>query len=263
MAGDLSGPVGYAPSYAPVIAPNWTGFYLGVNGGYGWDANQSARTYDEPTILFGSPVLPDDSRTSNGIDRSGGFGGGQIGYNWQFPGGFKDAGSNWVIGVEADIQGAGIDGSSSANGTWNVSPNTYVAPYYDKGSIDWFGTLRARLGYAYGPALFYVTGGLAFGEVRETVSFPGLTYIVGSLSRSNVDTGYTVGGGIEYKFGGAWSVKLEYQYIDLGTYHLSASATDPSGIASESIRSNSISDSINTVRVGINYHLNNVYVPLK
>ncbi len=259
-AADLSD-TGSAPvSYKDVpVAASWTGFYAGVNGGYGWAANSSAYTYDERGILLG--LFPyDDSARSNGIDRSGGFGGGQIGFNWQLPGGFKDRPSAWVLGVEADIQGAGISGSSSANGTLTVGGIPFTAPFNDKGSIDWFSTLRARLGYAYGDALFYVTGGFAAGDVKETTSYPGV--LVTSLSRDNIDTGYALGAGIEYKVGGAWTVKAEYQLIDLRTYHLAASASDAFK-DSETVRSNPISDSLNTVRVGLNYHLNNVNEPLK
>ncbi len=255
-AADLSDTGSYKD--APVAA-TWTGFYAGVNGGYGWAANSSAHTYEEPGILLG--LFPyDNTARSPGIDRSGGFGGGQIGFNWQLPGGLKDGPSAWVLGVEADIQGAGISGSSSANGTLTVLGTPYTVPFNDKGSIDWFGTLRARLGYAYGDALFYVTGGFAAGDVKETTSYPGL--VVTSISRDSVDTGYAVGAGIEYKVGGAWTVKAEYQLIDLRTYHLAASARDAFK-DSESVLSNPISDSINTVRVGLNYHLNNGYEPLK
>ncbi len=262
-AADLSPAVSYPASYkdAPVVAPSWTGFYAGVNGGYGWDAKSSAHTYDDASYyIFSNYDFP---TTSNGIDRSGGFGGGQIGYNWQFPGGFKDGPNPWFLGVEADIQGAGISGHSSANGELITSPGIpTVAPFTDKGSIDWFGTVRGRIGYAYGPALLYVTGGLAYGEVKETVGYPGLPELVASLSRNNVDVGYAVGGGIEYKIGGAWSVKAEYQYIDLGAYRLSASASDAYG-DTQTVKSNSISDAIHTVRVGLNYHVNDVYAPLK
>ena len=109
-----------------VAAPIWSGFYIGVNGGYGWTANDG-------------PLAPE-----------GGFGGGQIGYNWQGLFGY----SPWVIGIEADIQGAGI--SDSVSDVLGSQEN----------SLNWFGTVRGRIGYAAGPALIYATGGFAYGEVQ-------------------------------------------------------------------------------------------------
>ena len=180
-----------------VAAPIWSGFYIGVNGGYGWTANDG-------------PLAPE-----------GGFGGGQIGYNWQGLFGY----SPWVIGIEADIQGAGISDSN------RVGEN----------SLNWFGTVRGRLGYAFGPALLYATGGFAYGEV-ESKFFDGPSF-------TETQTGYVVGGGLEYKVNPAWSVKAEYQYINLDASDLNG-AGPLNGNFGFSDRSE-----INTFRVGLNYTL--------
>ena len=177
-----------------VAAPTWSGFYIGVNGGYGWTANDG-------------PLAP-----------SGGFGGGQIGYNWQGLFGY----SPWVIGIEADIQGAGISDSA----------------YYRENSLNWFGTVRGRIGYAFGPALLYATGGFAYGEVESKWD---------GFSVSETQTGYVVGGGLEYKFNPAWSVKAEYQFINLDASDLNG-AGPLNGNWGNSDRSE-----INTFRVGLNY----------
>ena len=158
-----------------VAAPTWSGFYIGVNGGYGSTANDG----------FLSP--------------SGGFGGGQIGYNWQGLFGY----SPWVIGIEADLQGAGIS-DSAGYGT-----------DYMQNSLNWFGTVRGRVGYAIGPTLIYATGGFAYGEVESKGNALGLLYDV-----SETQTGYAVGGGVEYKFNPAWSIKGEYLFIDLDASNL-------------------------------------------
>ncbi len=189
----------------PVFAaqPIWTGFYVGFNGGYGATANDG----------YLSP--------------SGGFGGGQIGYNWQGLFGY----SPWVIGIEADIQGAGI------------SDSTGYGPAYMQNSLNWFGTVRGRLGYAIGPTLIYATGGFAYGEVELKGNLPAFAYDV-----SETQTGYVVGGGVEYKFNPAWSVKGEYQYINLDASNWNGAGPlngSPYGDRSE----------INTFRVGLNYHL--------
>jgi outer membrane immunogenic protein len=156
-------------------------------------------------------------------DQSGGFGGGQIGYNWQ---GALGLGPRWVAGVEADFQGSGIEQGNA--------------------SLNWFSTVRARLGYEFGPALVYGTGGFAFGEVENT-----RTKSRTSTTSSDTQTGYVVGAGAEYRFSPAWSIKGEYQFISLD-------ATDGPAIGRNGNRSE-----IDTIRVGLNYRLGRNWDPLK
>src|SRR5580692_7301717 len=135
-----------APTYAkaPVMAPaySWSGFYIGVNGGYGWEDPTVVLTPNDPNVV-GSPVSP--ASWTN----SGGFGGGQIGYNYQFA-------RQWLAGLEADIDVSGLKGSGSSA----------VRPFQNLTSqnVDWFGTVRGRLGWL--PTdrfLVFATGGLAYG----------------------------------------------------------------------------------------------------
>ncbi len=219
-------PTPYAGGYKDgpaYVGVNWSGFYAGVNGGYAFDAQ--AR--------------------HGGILDDGGFGGGQLGYNWQ--GGFG-LGAHFVFGIETDIQGSGID--NSANSKIEFSNGSFD-PDRHSISIDYFGTVRGRLGYAADRTLFYFTGGFAYGEVDNhfTDLTTGLFYKTGS-----VQTGYVLGGGVEHKFTPAWSLKVEYQYIDLSH----DDATDGLGghIGTKDTE-------INTVRGGINYHFGTVYEPLK
>ena len=190
--GYLDGPV-----YASVDM--WNGFYGGVNVGGGGSAN------------------------SGDLSPSGGFGGGQIGYNWQ---GVLGLGSQWVLGIEADIQGSGIEDSA----------------FGVKSSLNWFGTVRGRIGYAFGQTLVYGTGGLAFGEVENTPF-------------TETQTGYAVGAGVEYKFNPAWSIKGEYQFISLD-------ASDPSGAGALGLTGGDRSEA-NTFRVGVNYHFGQSFAVLK
>lgn len=174
----------------------------------------------------------------HGLSPEGGFGGGQIGYNWQ---------GIWhphlVLGIEADIQGAGIE-DKGTDGVLNY-----------KSSLDWFGTVRGRIGYAADRALVYFTGGFAYGGVRNSVSNAGVDY-----SFSGTATGYVLGGGLEYKITPAWSVKAEYQYINLGK-------NDPvsaGGFAFTSLPTTTLDDdAYHTVRVGLNYHFGQGFEPLK
>jgi outer membrane immunogenic protein len=206
----------------PSYGVNWSGMYVGVNGGYGWD---------ESNI---SGKLPPDFR----IKPEGGFGGGQIGVNWQQ--------GNIVFGLEADLQAASItDTKSIAIGQYTLGT---------KSTLDWFGTLRGRLGYAAGPALVYATGGLAYGRITDeklcSSSGPCDCAPNTAWKNSTDASGYVAGAGAEYKLNPNWSVKAEYQYINLGQE--SAWAKD----AKEDYE-------VSTVRAGLNYHLGGGYGPLK
>ncbi|MGC1584198.1 MAG: outer membrane beta-barrel protein, partial [Rhodomicrobium sp.] len=128
---------------------------------------------------------------------------------------------------ETDLEGSGISGS---------------VPGYTS-QMDWFGTVRGRVGYAFDRALVYATGGFAYGNVTNT-GWP-----------SETQTGWVVGAGVEYKITPSWSAKVEYQYMDLD-------ATDPTGagrLGDASLGQTEVS----TVRVGVNYFVGGIYEPLK
>lgn len=195
FAADLGPYQPYNPQAAPVVqyeAPSiWEGAYIGINGGYGW----SNSTFTDP---------------------EGGFGGGQIGYNWQ-----RD---RFVFGFEGDIQGADISGRA-------FDPSDFATAHSD---VNWFSTVRGRLGFASGPWLFYGTGGLAVAGVDTHIN-------VGPdhFRDSNTDVGYAAGGGIEWAFAPNWSAKAEYLYIGLGDDTLSSG--------------DRINNDFQTVRLGLNY----------
>jgi outer membrane immunogenic protein len=126
--------------------------------------------------------------SSNNIDVSGGFVGGTLGYNWQQ--------GQAVFGLETDIAWSGIDGS----GTIGAVPVT--------AGSDWFGTVRGRLGLAVDRSLWYVTGGLAYGNVNARSP-------VASFDTTN--TGWALGGGVEFALAGPWTAKVEYLHLDLGS----------------------------------------------
>ncbi|QFR32891.1 outer membrane protein [Ancylobacter sp. TS-1] len=146
-----------------------------------------------------------------GINPDGFLGGGQIGVNYQFD-------NNIVLGAEADFQGSDIKDSS-------------IYGYESK--LDYFGTVRARLGYAMGNVLPYVTGGLAWGHHEVSDNLLG-------LSSDKTLVGWTVGGGLEYALTNNWTVKAEYLYMDLGDDYYD-SIGDKSGLTA------------NIVRAGVNY----------
>jgi len=201
-------------SAAPAPGYNWTGLYLGVNLGYGWGSDSVRVSGDaaatEPALAAG--VLP---RSLAGSP-AGIIGGGQGGYNFQI--------DRWVLGVEADVQGADISSSESVS---RAVPGFFTFVTKASQTLDLFGSARGRVGFAViDPLLLYVTGGLAYGNVKLSASStnPGCVGVCTSGSTSALNAGWTVGGGLEYAFSRRWSVKGEYLYYDLG--ELSKTVTD-------------------------------------
>jgi outer membrane immunogenic protein len=208
---------------SPAPAFTWTGFYVGANLGYGFSAaNDQFRTNGVNIPTFG------------GISPKGVFGGGQIGYNWQFN-------SPLVLGLEGDFQGSGIRASSFFGGKYTA-----------KSELDWFGTVRGRAGYAIDRALLYVTGGYAVGSIKNSVSFPG--WFEGN---SRTASGYAIGGGVEYALTGAWSVKAEYQYLNFGNRNLTGTQGAYTGVGG-TVRD----DAFHTVRLGLNYRFGEPAAPV-
>ena len=175
FAADLPSRRAPAPVIAAVPVFTWTGFYLGVNAGYGWNDSDSI------TLSNGAVITSVD-------DSEGGFvGGAQAGYNYQI--------GSFVVGVEGDIQYADFGGAS------------YVIPgvgTFDDNSDDWFGTVRARAGVAFDRALIYATGGFAFADDRNgwTVG-GGLEYAITNNLSAKVEGLYVNLDEQDYTFGGA------------------------------------------------------------
>ncbi len=248
-------PGGYKDGPAYVPANTWTGFYIGVNGGYGWSAGNSevAVTLHD----YGNRVA---TKTSSLDNSNAGFGGGQIGYNWQH--------GNLVFGVEADLQGTDINGKGAA--AVNIEDLLIAANATAQTSLDWFGTVRGRLGYAFDRTLVYATGGFAFGGVKDRLSLSVDDHhldnggvVTGTAAKDTTRTGFVLGGGIEYALTPAWSLKGEYQYIDLGSSNLTAAAANPLTESSNATGSLKADHTYHTARVGLNYHVGQSYEPLK
>jgi outer membrane immunogenic protein len=260
-----------APPPSPPSAPvyNWTGFYVGGNIGASFGR---AKTDFNGTPLFGEtlsgpvPFTPGFAGSDTAYP-SGFMGGGQIGYNWQYS-------PLIVVGLEADIQGAlerETDNLSPQNFFFQSSTafgeGTAVTNYTTQ--IDWFGTVRLRIGYVWGngEVMSYVTGGLAYGEVKingtNTVSGEfefGPVDSLGSVTRafdhSHVNTGWTVGFGTEGKLLiPGWTYKIESLYMDLGTLDAtsvtSASPAVLTGVMGQVTTHTHFTDAI--LRAGLNY----------
>jgi outer membrane immunogenic protein len=216
---------------------SWNGLYLGVNGGGAWGTSKNL------IVVDGNPAITADV---GNFELSGGFGGGQIGYNLQ--GAWSPS---LVLGFEADLQGAGISDRFSRSVTY-FHPTTFEGST----STNYFGTARGRVGFATGSALIFGTGGFAYGNVTRQVRLANDTF-TNNLSDNNFGVGLSAGGGIEYRLTPEWSVKVEYQYVDLGNQRLQNVASD------NVVDSTAVYTAFSTVRVGLNYFVNPAYRPLQ
>jgi outer membrane immunogenic protein len=196
-AADL--PVRAAPP--PVIAAvpvfTWTGFYVGVNAGYGWHDSNNSSIFVPAGVV--TPASPAGLITYSDDDGDGFVGGGQVGYNYQF--------GSFVLGVEADLQWADLGGSGGTALVPDAFLDDGFAPAGVAGGIDWFGTVRARAGFAFDRALVYATGGFAYGGADDNNDF--------FSNNDDVRTGWTLGGGVEYAFTNNLTLGLEGLWVNL------------------------------------------------
>jgi outer membrane immunogenic protein len=226
-----------APPPAPAPVYNWTGWYAGGNAGASFGSVKTDFNVAPVTVMTNissvgnTNVIPGFAGRDE-VYPAGFIGGGQIGYNWQFS-------PIWVVGVEADFQGADEKAHSTLGNNFTLTnpnnpstvPGTTLIDYQAK--IDWFGTVRLRAGYVWGngDVFSYVTGGLAYGEVglggTSTVSgtvtgcFPNCPIgfsTTHAIGHSQVNAGWTVGSGTEGRLAGlpGWTYKIEGLYMDLG-----------------------------------------------
>jgi outer membrane immunogenic protein len=253
-AADLPRRAAPPPIFTPVPVFTWTGFYAGFNAGYAFDASSrnTGSAFAVP-VPFAAPGTVAVFRDRN---QEGFSGGGQIGYNWQLT-----PGSGVVIGFEADAQY--LDFGRNRNSAFisgALAPGFFVTDPRGLSSLDFFGTVRGRLGYAFDRTLVYGTGGFAYGSGSADRSFGGFA------GNDSFRTGWAVGGGIEYALptdsflnffrSSAVTLKVEGLYVNLdrntrnqGAFVIDAVNNVPvvfSGIGRRS-------DEFAVVRAGLNY----------
>ena len=234
------------PPRAPVFT--WTGCYLGGSVGGIW------RQTDNVTIgvtdggsgaaaAAAAGAIP----TAFGVGGSSWIAGGQAGCNYQA--------ANWVLGIETDLSGTKLDGSAAIA--------TNVPPFFPLTSsvsedMSFIGTMRGRLGWAWSNVLVYATGGAAYAHVnygytQNNIAGGGAAAVAASDSATRF--GWTAGGGLEIGFG-AWSLKGEYLYYDLGSHTLTAACSSViggcTGLA-PTLFSSRFHDAGSIARLGVNY----------
>jgi outer membrane immunogenic protein len=222
-------PAAYVP---PVPIFTWTGFYLGVNAGGAFRADNNVNN-NNLALLF--PGVAPFAFANNGNGNNARFiGGGQAGGNWQI--------NQFVLGVEGD--GQALVGS-------NNNGNNFFGFGNNGNNTRFLGTVRARGGVAFDRLLIYGTGGVAFGTGPTINTFnPFLVgagpFINNATNGNNWRVGYAVGAGVEYAFLNNWSVKAEYLFTDLGR-------TNNNNLF---FANNGFRERNHIVRVGLNYHFN-------
>ncbi|WP_363349556.1 porin family protein [Methylocystis echinoides] len=300
LAADL--PARKAPPLPPAPPPPlWSGFYVGLNAGYGFGGSNGVTTatsaWDQyASTYFTTWAVPNLAGTFGAIQAansgqgsanlSGFAGGGQIGYNYQW-------GSSVLIGLEADIQGATMNGSGSYAGAAvdSYRMGRMNMPHADRqvfgygnvqASLDWFGTVRGRLGYLVTPTLLvYGTGGLTYGGATVNANYVSVTNWIntgmlnypysqtgfGSGNASTTLVGWNAGGGLEWLFTPNWSLKAEAFYYDLGNLTVQGYANTPAsglpaqmgaviGEAQGLFPHTRVNVNGVIARAGVNYHFN-------
>jgi len=219
-----------APPLAPLpVIYNWSGFYIGANGGWG----QSHNCWDFVFVV--GPAFRDGCR-----DLSGGVIGGQIGYRWQA--------NQWVFGLEA--QGDWADFSNSRISLFDPTLSTRV-------KTDGIGLFTGQIGYAWNAALFYVKGGAAVTSNRFDI-FDTPTGI-GLVSASSTRWGGAIGVGFEYGFTPNWSFGVEYDHLFMGDANNSFTVADP---RLAGILNNRISQDVDMVTLRLNYRFGGYGAPI-
>jgi outer membrane immunogenic protein len=228
----------YTKAPPPLVSVyNWTGFYVGINGGYA-----SSRKCWDLVSVTGIPVVPAIAEGCH--DATGGTVGGQIGYRWQA--------SNWVFGLEAQGNWADLRGS-------NLSGNlTFATPYTNRTRIDSFGLFTGQVGYAWNTFLLYVKGGAAVTHDKYDAftNAPFLAFPTGTAFDRGSETrwGGVVGIGGEFAFSPNWSLAVEYDHLFMGNHNVTMTAVGNLGLVAGSVtRGLNISQDVDMVTARINY----------
>jgi len=258
-AADMGPPmVAKAPPPAPPEWFNWTGFYIGGNGGAAFLNSSAALTAATP---FGATAA---TASGNG---GGGFAGGQIGFNYQFD-------PHWVAGVEADVDWASISGTANFCNTYTSGPFTgfTASCATSNASIDEFNTVRGRIGYAWNNVLLYGTGGVAWHHDSVTsrltcfaapgfpcpaVGVPAPFFTSTPTTASATELGWVAGAGVEVGFWQHWIVRFEYLHLQTNNFNYTTTSTGTLlGVPFAVPVAVSRNTEIDTFRLGLSYLFN-------
>jgi outer membrane immunogenic protein len=231
MAADLP-PINKAPIAPAPIASDWTGFYLGGHGGYGWSDTSVADPFTLTGVTFTS-LFPAPKG-------SGWVAGGHFGYNWQY--------GAVVAGLEADVDAADISDSQTITGGGASATLT--------SKLDMLATARARLGYLVTPSLLlYGTGGAAWGHASVDFSAtvpPGVLALgpvtLGQSTNLN-EFGWVAGAGVEGKVWDHWLWRAEYLHYDFAKTAVNFSISNAGAVYFNT----NAQSTVDVVRAGVSF----------
>ncbi|MGE0239416.1 MAG: outer membrane protein [Parvibaculaceae bacterium] len=224
----------HAADFTEAAAYDWTGPYIGIQGGYAWGENDASATETSPAEGGGAAIASEDV-TLNGDDGTiaidGWVGGGHLGYLWQH--------DSFVFGVEGDGEFADIDGHTDVLEGGDPPPGRLEQ------EIDWLASLRLRAGFAMDRALIYATGGLAVGGVEfSIIDENGVEF----ADKHKTAWGWTIGGGLDVALTDELSGRIEYRYTDLGDIGADASDEEGTEISAET------ETTFHAIRIGLSWH---------
>lgn len=221
----------------PPTVHDWSGPYVGIQGGYGWGENDVEGKGEgelplEPVLLSldSDPIV--EPSTDGSIGLEGFLGGLHLGHNWQS--------DSFVFGVTGDLEYSGMDGDTDV---FIEDDGELEKVGRISQDIDWLHSLRLRAGLAMDRTLVYVTGGLAVGHVEMESS----DIDFGNEKESDTAWGWTLGGGLEYALSEELSGYVEYRYTDLEDTEVDL-ATPEIGEKVE------FENNFHAVRVGLSWH---------
>ncbi len=236
----------------PAPVATWTGCYFGGNAGGIRKQNDPINVTfvdggsGDATAAVAAGAIP----TSFNGTSSSWIAGGQFGCNYQA--------SSWVFGVETDI---GVTRLNADQALGTAVPGFFPLTTSATQDLSWIGTTRGRLGFLWGNWLVYGTGGAAYANVNYTYTqnnTAGGGAVALFAQDSATQFGWTAGGGLEVLLG-AWSVKGEYLYYDLGSHALTVTCQPIiaggacTGAAPTTFTAN-YQNRGSIARVGFNYH---------
>jgi outer membrane immunogenic protein len=194
------------PMYSPVAVTTWDGVYVGVQGGI---ASNKTSFNDGGFIASNSATHLDEHRTGGTI-------GGLLGFNLQE--------GRFVYGIEGDWSWIGARSDRSG-----VAFDLGGDPVSTSFKVNWLATLQGRAGLAIDATLFYLTGGVAFGQVKNSVDLISVhgtnTGALASFTQDQTRIGWTAGVGVEHMLSRHWTARAEFRYVDLGKTNVSCAVS--------------------------------------
>ena len=226
-----AGDTGQTPVTPPASPPqiSWSGFYVGVDGGFGSSIRAPALQADWPGVASGRLAAS---------SMGGGLGGVQAGYNWQ---GLLAEGL--VFGIEGDLDYDKMGATLSGAGAGAIEART---------GLNSFGTLKGRVGYAWDRVLLYATAGLAFGDIENTILYKDSLGQSFSVDAEATKIGFAAGGGIGLSLTPKWSLKVDYELLHLEGFSASGSAGDGT---STMVRTTDFGHDYQIIKAGLDYHV--------